>query len=104
MEFTTYLRKPIEVQAVEVTEDNIEEIAQLIGKLRHKGNGDPFIQVNFRIIPNVPRVYPGYWLTRVGEDNMRCYSKRMFSELFVKPGGFVEVVLAEPEAEGAVSG
>ena len=86
MEFTTFVRKPFTVESTEVTEENIEEIALLIGKLRHKDNGQPFIRVNRRIIPNIDNVYLGFWLTRMGDDgeNMRCYSRRIFNQQFVQ--------------------
>lgn len=82
MDFTNYVRKPFVVEAVEVTEDNIEEIAPHVGRLREKDDGTPYIQVDRRLIPNVFRVYPGFWMTRMG-DNIRCYSKRVFTDQFV---------------------
>jgi hypothetical protein len=86
MEFATYVRKPFTVEAVEVTEDNIEEIAKIIGVLRHNANGKPHIQVNRRIIPNLIQVFPGYWVTKVRDEygeNIRCYSKRIFHNQFI---------------------
>lgn len=82
MEFNTFVRKPFVVEAVEITVDNIEEIAPLIGKLHRKDNGTPYIHVDRRLIPNIYRVYPGFWMTRMG-DNIRCYSKKIFNEQFV---------------------
>ena len=85
MDFATFVRKPFTVEAVEVTEENIAEIAELIGSLRHKENGAPYIQVNRRLVPNLFRIYPGFWVTRMGDsDNIRCYSKRIFNNQFVK--------------------
>ncbi len=83
MDFTTFVRKPFTVEAVEVTEDNIGEFAELIGALREKENGTPYIQVDRRLVPNVFRVYPGFWVTKMG-DNIRCYSKRIFKEQFTE--------------------
>jgi len=84
MDFTTFVRKPFTVEAVEITEDNIAEVAELIGTLRYKENGTPFIAVNRRIVPNIFRVYIGFWLTKMGEDNIRCYSKRVFNQQFIE--------------------
>jgi hypothetical protein len=81
MEFTNFVRKPFVVEAVEVTEDNIEEVAEYVGTLRKKDDGTPYIQVDRRLIPNVFRVFPGFWMTRMG-DNIRCYSKRVFTDQF----------------------
>jgi hypothetical protein len=82
MEMSTFVRKPFTVEAVEVTEDNIEEIAQYVGELRHKDNGTPFIHVDRRLVPNIYRVYPGFWMTKMG-DNIRCYSKKIFQDQFL---------------------
>jgi len=83
MEFTTFVRKPFVVEAMEVTEDNIEEVAELIGTLRKKENGVPYIAVNRRLVPNLYRVYIGFWVTKMG-DNVRCYSKRVFTQQFIE--------------------
>lgn len=83
MDFSPFVRKPFVVEAIEVTEDNINEIAEFVGTLRKKDNGTPFIQVDRRLVPNIFRVFPGFWMTRMG-DNIRCYSKRAFFEQFVE--------------------
>lgn len=83
MEFIKFVRKPFTVEAIEITKENIAEIAELVGTLHQKDNGTPYIQVNRRIVPNVFRVYPGYFMTQMG-DNIRCYSKRIFAEQFIK--------------------
>ena len=108
MEFITFVRKPFTVEATEVTEENIAEIAELIGTLRQKENGQPYIAVNRRLIPNLFRVYPGFWLTRMGDDNMRCYSKRVFKQQFIETTPEIDVWVAyltedqEPESLEAV--
>ncbi len=81
MEFNRFVRKPFVVEAVEVTEENIEEIAEYVGTLRKKDDGSSYIQVDRRLIRNVFRVFPGFWMTRMG-DNIRCYSKRVFTDQF----------------------
>lgn len=82
MEFTTYIRKPFVVQAVEITEDNIEEIAALVGDLVEE-NGTPHIALNRKIIPNVRRARIGWFLTLLG-DNYRAYSPKVFNDQFVE--------------------
>lgn len=82
MKFTTYVRKPFIVQAVEITEDNIAEIAKFVGDLRQKEDGSPYILVDPRLVPNVERVYPGFYMTKMGE-NIRCYSRRVFTDQFI---------------------
>jgi hypothetical protein len=82
MNFTTYVRKPFIVEAVEVTADNIAEVAMYVGDLRFKEDGTPYILVDRRLVPNVDRVYPGFFMTKMGE-NVRCYSKKIFKEQFM---------------------
>jgi hypothetical protein len=80
--FKTFVRKPFIVEAVEITEDNIKEVANYVGDLRQKEDGTPYILVDRRLVPNVERVYPGYFMTKMGE-NVRCYSRRIFKEQFM---------------------
>ncbi len=81
MEFNEYVRKPFLVEAVEVTEENIGEVAKYVGELREKDDGTPFIYVDRRLVPNIFRVYPGFFMTRMG-DHIRCYSRKVFNEQF----------------------
>jgi hypothetical protein len=80
--FTTYVRKPFIVDAVEVTNDNIAEVAKYVGDLREKEDGTPYILVDRRLVPNVFRVYPGFFMTKMGE-NVRCYSRKIFKDQFM---------------------
>lgn len=89
MEFTTFVRKPFTVDAVEVTEENIAEIAELVGVLRQKEDGAPYIHVDRRLIPNIYRVYPGFWMTKMG-DNVRCYSNQVFKKQFIESSPEIE--------------
>jgi hypothetical protein len=82
MEFKQFVRKPFTIEAVEITVDNIAECAIHIGELQEQ-NGSPYILVDSNLIPNVLRVFPGYWMTRMN-DNFRCYSKKVFREQFVE--------------------
>lgn len=82
MEFAEFIRKPFVVSAVQVTEENIAEIAEYIGTLRVK-DGVQYIQVNRRLIPYLLEVYPGYWMTRMG-DKIRCYTDDVFTEQFTE--------------------
>lgn len=105
LNFIPHVRKPFEVLAVEVTVDNIEHLAPLIGQLKHKDNGTPYIQVDRRLVPNIFRVFPGFWMTRMG-DNIRCYSKKIFAEQFVVATPELRALLEpmeEPEAPNPVA-
>jgi hypothetical protein len=83
MDFTTFVRKPFVVEAVEVTAENIAEVAKYVGDLREKEDGTPYILVDRRLVPNVFRVYPGFFMTKMGE-NVRCYSRKIFREQFTE--------------------
>jgi hypothetical protein len=83
MEFTSFVRKPFSVEAVEVTLDNIEEVAKYVGDLKEKEDSTKYILVDRRLVPNVYRVYPGFFMTKMGE-NVRCYSRKIFKEQFVE--------------------
>lgn len=89
IQFTNFVRKPFIVQAIEITSENIYDISEFVGTIRKKGNGTPYIQVDRRLVPNMLYVYPGFWMTRIG-DNIRCYSKRAFMEQFVKSSEDIE--------------
>lgn len=83
MEFTKYVRKPFTVNAAEVTNENIGEIAELIGVLQERDNGTPYIHVNRLSIPNITKVYPGFWVTKM-DGNIHCYIKKVFHNQFVE--------------------
>lgn len=89
MEFATFVRKPFEVRAVEITEENIEEVATHVGDLRQKDDGTPYILVDRRLVPNVTKVYVGFWMTKMGE-NVRCYSRKIFREQFMESDDSVQ--------------
>lgn len=81
MEFSQYVRKPFVVEAVEITEDNIADLAKFIGQLKTKDDGTPYILVDRRLVPNVFRVYPGFFMTQM-DDRIRCYTRKVFKEQF----------------------
>lgn len=81
MNFTQFTRKQFSVEAVEITEENFEEIAAIVGEIREK-DGAKWIAVDRRVVPSVNRAYVGWFMTRLG-DNYRCYSPKVFHEQFV---------------------
>lgn len=91
--FEKFIRKPFAVEAIQITEDNIEEMAQFIGKIRKRPDGSPYIFVDRRFIPGIEKVYPGFWMTRIG-DNTRCYSNRIFQDQFTPSTPEAEAWLA----------
>jgi len=81
MEFSQFVRRPFTVDALEITEENMAEVAALIGEIRTK-DGTTFIALDKRIVPSVNRAYVGWWVTKYG-DNYRCYSPKIFKDQFV---------------------
>lgn len=81
MEFGTFVRKPFTVEAVEVTAENIAEVAKYVGDLREEDDGTKYILVDRRLVPNIARVYAGFYMTKMGK-NVRCYSRKIFTDQF----------------------
>lgn len=82
MQFDTYTRKPFTVEAVEITDENMEEVAKFIGTIEIREEDQVrYIEVDRRLIPNLYRVYTGFFLTKLG-DKTRCYSPRAFKKQF----------------------
>lgn len=89
MQFMPYVRKPFVVEAVEVTVENIAEVAKLVGELEQKDDGTPYIRVDRRLVPNVYRVFPGFFMTRMG-DHIRCYSRKIFFDQFTESNSKIQ--------------
>lgn len=84
MDYTTFVRKPFTVEAVQVTPENIAEIAEFVGELAtREEDGTVYIKVNKKKIPNVFQVFVGYWVTKMG-SNIRCYSPKVFAQQFTE--------------------
>lgn len=84
MEYATFVRKPFTVKAVRVTRENMGEVAKLVGDLREdEETGGPYILVDRRLVPNVLKVYPGFFMTRMGKQ-VRCYSPKSFAAQFME--------------------
>lgn len=75
-----YVRKPFVVEAMLITEENLDEVAALIGTVEEGSNGR-YIRVDKKKLPNVYHVHPGYFLTKM-DDKIRCYSPKIFNEQF----------------------
>lgn len=82
LDFDRFIRTPFAVKATKITDENIEEVAKLVGEVRTK-NDERYIALDRRIVPNVGRAYIGWWVTLLG-DNLRCYSPKVFKEQFME--------------------
>lgn len=80
--YQKYARIPFEIDAVEITKENIDEVAQYIGELRQTDEGETYIWSDPRLVAgNARRVWPGFYMTRM-DDRTRCYSGRTFLKQF----------------------
>lgn len=98
--FQRFVRTPFVVEAVIITEENIEEIAKLIGEVRTKGD-EKYIALDRRVIPNIARAYIGWYFTKM-EDNYRCYAPKLFSTLFVEVGDRDEITIKLEKTDSSV--
>lgn len=101
MDFDRYIRRPFAVEAVEITDENMEEVAKLVGEIRIK-NGTRFIALDRRIVPNVNRAYVGWYMTRMA-DNYRCYSPKVFRDQFTDYADRKTFIFEEDEEPAATS-
>lgn len=93
LHFDTFVRKPFTVEAIQVTEENLKSVAKLIGQVQREPNGTRYIQTYKRKVPNITRVYVGYWVTKVeNSDAIRAYSDRTFKNQFVKKTPLMNVL------------
>ena len=83
MEFEEYVHKPYVVRAIQLTKDNMEELAPLIGVLVRPKRSPAFIEVDRKKVPVISKVFAGYWITDL-DGSIRCYSPRTFREQFDK--------------------
>jgi hypothetical protein len=106
MQYTKVIRKPFAVDAVQITEENIAEIAKIIGELQERENGTPYIVVNRNVVPAKQRAYIGDWLTKMGEK-YHCYTDKLFTREFVAHTesiqGWIDY-LNDPTSEDASEG
>lgn len=80
LQFNKFVRTPFAVEAVQITSENMADVAELIGELKEQ-DGVPFILINKRIVPLINRAHVGWWVTKFG-DNYRCYSDKTFTDQF----------------------
>lgn len=102
IEFTNYVRKPFTVEAIEVTVENIRDVAKSlsIGVVKHdEDSGKPYILVDKKKIPNVNRVHPGYFVTKMG-NNTRCYNPQVFGQQFIEITDEIIAAMEDINGEG----
>lgn len=90
---TTYVRKPFEVEAVEVTDENMEAIQEWCqGTLQMEENGRKFIKVRVARALNErqTKAFPGDWILYAG-TGFKVYTAKAFFKTFeIKSSGMVQ--------------
>jgi len=81
MQFDRFIRKPFSVEALQISYDNIEQIAGLLGELKEK-DGEKWIAIDRRLVPNIRKAYVGWWVTKM-DENYRAYSPKVFEKEFM---------------------
>lgn len=88
----TYVRKPFEVEAVEVTETNMEAITEWCnGQLVSPPNGKAFIKVHVARALNErqTKAYPGDWVLYAG-TGFKVYTEKAFRKTFEPVHGITQ--------------
>lgn len=87
VETTTYVRKPFEVEAVEVTEENMEAVKDWCQGVIESDNRK-FIRVRVTRVLNErqTKAYPGDWVL-YASTGFKVYTAKAFHKTFEKPDG-----------------
>lgn len=94
-EYTAFIRKPFKIEAVQITEENIQELAELLGGSVQEKKGRPFIMCNRKVTPQSDRAQLGGWIT-VMDNNLRVYPDKVFRRMFMEFTEEWEPHLEEP--------
>jgi len=84
----TYVRKPFDVEAVEVTDENIEEVAEWCnGTVIAEGNENQKLFIKVRVARALnerqTKAYPGDWVLYAG-TGFKVYTPKAFHKTFHK--------------------
>jgi len=82
LDYVNFARRPFVLDAVEITEENIAEVAELVGTIETRENGDRYIRVDPSKMQMVSFVYLGWWFTNI-ENHYRAYKPHLFHSQFV---------------------
>lgn len=92
-----YVRKPFEVEAVEVTEENIEDVAEWCQGTLMSDNR-PFIKVRVARALNErqTKAYPGDWVLYAG-TGFKVYTPKAFHKTFEPLNGVAKDAVVQAE-------
>jgi hypothetical protein len=83
IEIVKYIRKPFEVDAVQVTADNMSEVANWCGGEVLTDNGNNFVKVSVERFLNErqTKAFNGDWVLKAG-TGYKVYTPKAFSKSF----------------------
>lgn len=90
METETYTRKPIHVEAVQVTEENLYEVAAwcdgevIINQTSRTGERYIKVKVNNPLNVRQTKAFVGDWVLK-SKHGFKCYTPKAFEKAFEKP-------------------
>jgi hypothetical protein len=78
------------VEAIRITGNNIHLVAASIeGTVEDDKDGKQFIRTHRKVVRNVDRIWPGFFLTKVRNKQL-AYPSRLFYRNYVEPTEDVE--------------
>lgn len=95
LDFKNFVRTPFQVTAIQITEENIHQVAKLIGTVQTRKD-KKYIRLNRDIVPNMDRAQLGWYVTKLG-DRYRCYNDIVFEEQFMSMEGMKVIAWDFPE-------
>lgn len=80
-----YTRKPFQVEAIRVTDKNMDEVAEWCGGTIHTRNGKRYIQVDVinPLTEKQTKAFSGNWLLQT-KSGFKVYTHRAFQDAFDK--------------------
>lgn len=89
LEVKSFSRKTFDVEAVQVTDDNMPEVAKWCGgSIKRTGSGESYVNVPVKQPTNPEknrnpfRAFPGYWVLK-SNTGCRVYTQSGFEAAFV---------------------
>lgn len=93
-----FVRKPFAVEALQVTEENLEEVATWCGgKVRQDEDGQKYVKVQVKNALNARQTEarPGCWVLKSGEVSFKVYGEYAFTKSFQPETEPLEVTVYE---------
>lgn len=77
-----HIREPFAIEAIQVTNDNMAELAKVFGRLMVEEDRTPYIAVSRKYARRGWKLHLGGYVTRM-DEKIRFYSEKVFRDQFV---------------------